>query len=202
MGVRPGMSFTSLKRPSEKTHTAVSCEEPRGRGPHSQISFYWTPPVWKHSLLSRGAANYGPILFSERRRYSTDDGALYCFGSGSGICPIGGFCMTGHFPGAPALGDKRKYLHVNSAEKYITVVFSITHAFCFGISSVKWTLTDIPLNKMSLGCGRKGKYCTFHLAPVAAPKRSGKRFDSWNIKKMATKLDAKFFGFLDPKKQQ
>lgn len=55
---------------------------------------------------------------------------------------------------------------------------------------------------MSLGCGRKGKYCTFHLAPVAAPKRSRKRFDSWNIKKMATKLDAKFFGFLDPKKQQ
>lgn len=110
--------------------------------------------------------------------------------------------MTGHFPGAPALGDKRKYLHVNSAEKYITVVFSITHAFCFRISSVKLTLTDIPLNKMSLGCGRKGKYCTFHLAPVAAPKRSGKRFDSWNIKKMATKLDAKFFGFLDPKKQQ
>lgn len=38
MEVKHAMSFISHKRPSEKTHTAVSCKEARGRGIYSQIN--------------------------------------------------------------------------------------------------------------------------------------------------------------------
>lgn len=191
MGVKHGMSFTPHKRPSEKTHTAVSCEEPRGRGPHSQISFCWTPPVWKSSIFSRGAANYGTIGFSERRRYSTDERSIV-LEVAAGICPIGGFCMTGHFPGALALGDKGKYLHVNSAVKYITDTEQgcLLHHMWVMFRNIECKMnTDwYPTEQNEPGMWAE-KANIAHLVPVAAPKRSGK----WNIMKMTMKLDAESF---------